>query len=55
MGVLVKAALFTGLLVSSVTAIPTITAKGAKLFTSDGKQFYNKGNLLSKNENHQHC
>lgn len=43
MGVLVKAGVFTSLLFSSVLAIPTITAKGAKLFTSDGKQFFNKG------------
>lgn len=43
MGVLVKAALLTSLLFSSASAILTITAKGAKLFTSDGKQFYNKG------------
>jgi hypothetical protein len=43
MGVIIKAALLTSLLLSSISAIPTITAKGAKLFTSDGKQFYNKG------------
>ncbi|QDS69948.1 hypothetical protein FKW77_002337 [Venturia effusa] len=43
MGVLVKAALLTSLLFSSASAILTITAKGAKLFTSDGKQFFNKG------------
>ena len=29
--------------VSSVTAIPTIEAKGSKLFTSDGQQFFIKG------------
>jgi hypothetical protein len=33
------------LLASTVTvvAIPTITAKGSKFFTSDGDQFYVKG------------
>jgi hypothetical protein len=51
MGILVKAALLTSLLLSSVSAIPTITAKGAKLFTSDGKQFYNKGRYLLEGGN----
>lgn len=30
---------------SGVNAIPTIEAKGSKFFTSDGNQFYVKGNL----------
>ena len=30
-------------LISNVLAIPTISAKGSKLFTSDGAQFYMKG------------
>lgn len=30
-------------LVSTVLAIPTISAVGSKFFTSDGKQFYIKG------------
>lgn len=35
--------LLLGLLASIALAIPTITAKGAKFFTSDGKQFFLKG------------
>ena len=30
-------------LLSQVLAIPTITAKGSKFFTSDGDQFFIKG------------
>jgi len=30
----------------AVNAIPTITAKGSKFFTSDGNQFYLKGTLV---------
>lgn len=30
-------------LISTVLAIPTISADGSKFFTSDGKQFYIKG------------
>lgn len=37
--------LLLSLLVSQAAAdLPTISAKGAKLFTSDGNQFYIKGN-----------
>lgn len=32
-----------GLLASIVHAIPTITTKGSKFFTSDGNQFFLKG------------
>jgi len=32
-----------GLLASIAHAIPTITTKGAKFFTSDGNQFFLKG------------
>lgn len=32
-----------GLLASHILAIPTISTKGAKFFTSDGNQFYLKG------------
>lgn len=32
--------------ICAVHALPTISTKGAKLFTSDGKQFFNKGMLL---------
>lgn len=35
--------LVLGLLASIVHAIPTITAKGSKFFTSDGNQFFLKG------------
>jgi hypothetical protein len=45
MTVIVKAVLLAYILLSTVAAIATITAKGAKLFTSDGKQFYIKGKL----------
>ncbi|TKA80727.1 hypothetical protein B0A49_01144 [Cryomyces minteri] len=40
-----RATIFAGLaaLAASVTAIPTISAKGSKLFTSDGHQFFIKG------------
>lgn len=31
--------------VTAVRAIPTISAKGSKFFTSDGNQFYVKGKL----------
>jgi hypothetical protein len=34
-----------GLLASQVLAIPTITQKGSKFFTSDGNQFYIKGTV----------
>ena len=37
--------LFLALLASRIAAIPTITAKGSKLFTSEGSQFYIKGEL----------
>jgi hypothetical protein len=33
--------------VAGVNAIPTISAKGSKFFTSDGDQFYVKGMLAS--------
>jgi hypothetical protein len=46
MSVIVKALCLAATLLSAVSAIPTITAKGAKLFTSDGKQFYIKGKAL---------
>jgi len=36
-----------GLLANMVHAIPTITTKGAKFFTSDGNQFFLKGMLSS--------
>ena len=32
-----------GLLISLVSAIPTISTKGSKFFTSDGNQFFLKG------------
>lgn len=32
-----------GLLASHILAIPTISAKGSKFFTSDGNQFFLKG------------
>ncbi|KAL2354211.1 Glucanosyltransferase-domain-containing protein [Cryomyces antarcticus] len=40
-----RSTIFAGLaaLAASVTAIPTISAKGSKLFTSDGRQFFIKG------------
>ena len=31
----------------SVFSVPTISAKGAKLFTSDGNQFFIKGKIFS--------
>jgi hypothetical protein len=37
--------LILGLLASIAHAIPTITAKGSKFFTSDGNQFFLKGML----------
>ena len=37
------AAIVAGVLSASVSAIPTISIKGAKFFTSDGAQFYIKG------------
>lgn len=40
---LISLVLLGSSLLASVSAIPTITQKGAKLFTSDGKQFFNKG------------
>lgn len=36
-------AVVLGLLARQILAIPTISAKGSKLFTSDGAQFYIKG------------
>jgi hypothetical protein len=39
--------LLLGLLAGVTHAIPTITAKGAKFFTSDGNQFFLKGLLFS--------
>jgi hypothetical protein len=33
-------------LTAVTNAIPTITAKGSKFFTSEGNQFYVKGELL---------
>jgi hypothetical protein len=36
-----------GLLASFVHAIPTISTKGAKFFTSDGNQFFVKGRVSS--------
>lgn len=35
-----------GLLASIVHAVPTISAKGSKFFTSDGNQFFIKGGIL---------
>jgi hypothetical protein len=32
-----------GFLISLVSAIPTISTKGSKFFTSDGNQFFLKG------------
>lgn len=32
---------------SSILAIPTISAKGSKFFTSEGSQFYIKGESIS--------
>lgn len=34
-----------GLLASIVHAVPTISAKGSKFFTSDGNQFFIKGRI----------
>ena len=39
--------LVLGLVACIVHAMPTITAKGAKFFTSDGNQFFLKGMLSS--------
>jgi hypothetical protein len=39
--------LLLGLLAGVAHAIPTITAKGAKFFTSHGNQFFLKGMLSS--------
>ena len=39
--------LVLGLVACIVHAIPTITAKGSKFFTSDGNQFFLKGMLSS--------
>jgi hypothetical protein len=35
-----------GSLLSLVSAIPTISTKGSKFFTSDGNQFFLKGMLV---------
>jgi hypothetical protein len=40
---LVLTFLYLAALVSNVLAIPTVSAVGSKFFTSDGNQFYIKG------------
>ena len=43
---LFAAASIAALAVNNVSAISTISAVGSKFFTSDGKQFYIKGNSI---------
>jgi hypothetical protein len=43
MGLFGRAVVLASALLTTTNAIPTITQKGAKLFTSDGNQFFLKG------------